>query len=328
MSATQCRVLVVGGAGYIGSHVVKALLRAGFQVTVFDNLSSGLRQNLQPGASFIHGDLLIPPQIREACRNIDAVIHLAALKAAGESMVIPDKYAVHNISGTINLLNEVVAAGINKFIFSSTAAVYGDPQYVPIDEKHPTQPANFYGFTKLEIERILDWYGRLKNLNHVCLRYFNAAGYDVEGEINGLEQSPANLLPIVMEAIVGKREKVMVFGDDYETRDGSCIRDYIHVTDLASGHVRALEYLLKGQPSLIVNLGTSQGLTVFEMLKAAREMSGIDFTVEQAPRRPGDPPVVLATSQKALEVLGWSPVHSDVKTLIQTMLKAYGFSKR
>ena len=240
------RILVIGGAGYIGSHVARAFLDRGYAVTVFDNFQTGLRENLFHDAAFVYGDIMRPEQLRAAMREgFDGCVHLAALKAAGQSMLKPELYAESNISGTINILNQATAVGISRLIFSSSAAVYGSPQYLPIDEDHPKEPENFYGFTKLEIERILDWYDRLKGMRYAAIRYFNAAGYDVRGRIKGLELNPENLLPIVMEAAAGIRPKLSIFGDDYPTRDGSCIRDYVHVSDLAEAHVTAFEYLLQ-----------------------------------------------------------------------------------
>lgn len=232
-------VLAVGGAGYIGSHVVRALLDRGHKVTVFDNLSSGDRENLFTDAAFIHGDILNYEQIRQALKGgIDAFIHLAAFKAAGESMIIPEKYSLNNINGTINLLNAAMDIGVKKMVFSSSAAIYGEPKYLPVDESHPVEPQNYYGFTKLEIERFLQWYDRLKGLRYAALRYFNAAGYDVDQRIHGLERKPENLLPVVMETAAGIRSQLSIFGDDYETEDGTCIRDYVHVNDLADAHVK------------------------------------------------------------------------------------------
>lgn len=317
------KVLVVGGAGYIGSHVTQALLQAGHQPTVFDNLSSGLRKNLFPEVPFVHGDLQLPHALAPALQNQDAVIHLAALKAAGESMIHPEKYALHNLTGTLALLNAMSAAGVSKFIFSSTAAVYGVPQYAPVDEAHPTVPINFYGHTKLAIEQLLAWYDRLKGIRSVSLRYFNAAGYDVEGKIKGLEQNPQNLFPVIMEAIVGKRKGVSVFGQDYDTPDGTGVRDYVHVTDLAHGHVRALHYLQEKNKSDVFNLGTSDGLSVLEVLQVSKELSQVDFAVKMAPRRAGDPAVLVANSQRAFEKLGWKAEHSDAQTLVRTTLQAY-----
>jgi len=316
-------VLVVGGAGYIGSHVVKALRDAGESPVVFDNMSSGLQENLLRGIPFIKGDTLFPEQLASAMKGVDSIIHMAALKAAGESMAEPEKYAENNISGTINLLNAATAAKVKYFVFSSSAAVYGEPQYLPLDESHPTAPMNFYGHTKLAIENLLRWYSQLKGLRFSSLRYFNAAGYDVDGELNGLEHEPNNLLPIVLETIVGRRKIVEVFGTDYDTRDGSCIRDYIHVSDLADAHLKALDYLKHENQDLVINLGTSNGLSVLEIMQIAREVSGQEFNYTLGPRRAGDPAVVLAKAELAKELLDWMPKHSDANTLLETTLRAY-----
>ena len=323
MSSEEQKVLVVGGAGYIGSHVVKALRDAGKSPVVFDNLSSGLRENLLPEIPFILGDTLFPEQLKPAMSGVDSIIHMAALKAAGESMTEPEKYAKNNISGTVNLLNAATAAKVKYFVFSSSAAVYGEPQYLPLDEKHPTKPLNFYGYTKLEIENLLRWYSQLRGMSFSSLRYFNAAGYDIDGELNGLEHEPKNLLPIVLETIMGRREKVEVFGTDYDTRDGSCIRDYIHVSDLADAHLRALDYLKCENQDLVVNLGTSKGLSVLEIMQIAREVSGAEFKYTLGPRRAGDPAVVLAKADLAAELLGWRAKYSDAQTLLETSLRAY-----
>lgn len=317
-------VLVIGGAGYIGSHVVKELNKQGHKVTVFDNLSSGLRQNLFKQNGFIHGDILIKEQLDSAfARGFDAFIHLAAFKAAGESMVSPEKYSVNNITGTLNILNSAVEHGCKRMVFSSSAAVFGEPQYLPIDEAHPKNPENYYGFTKLKIEEFMAWYEKLRGLRFAALRYFNAAGYDVDGEIYGLEQNPANLLPIIMEVACGMREKMKIFGNDYDTRDGTCIRDYIHVTDLAAAHVKALEWIAKNDKSLTVNLGSEKGTTVTEMVEAARRITGKPIQADYAERRPGDPASLVASAKYAAEVLGWKAQHSDVDTLLETTYKAY-----
>ena len=323
MDSEKKIVLVVGGAGYIGSHVVKALRNAGKSPVVFDNLSSGLRENLLPGIPFILGDTLKPEQLEPAMKGVGSIIHMAALKAAGESMTEPEKYAENNISGTINLLNAATAAKVKYFVFSSSAAVYGEPQYLPLDESHPTAPMNFYGHTKLAIENLLRWYSQLKGLRFSSLRYFNAAGYDVDGELNGLEHKPNNLLPIVLETIMGRRKKVEVFGTDYDTRDGSCIRDYIHVNDLADAHLKALDYLKHENQDLVINLGTSNGLSVLEIMQIAREVSGQEFNYTLGPRRAGDPAVVLAKAELAEKLLDWKPKHSDAQTLLETTLRAY-----
>ena len=317
-------VLVIGGAGYIGSHVVKELNKQGHKVTVFDNLSSGLRQNLFKQNGFIHGDILIKEQLDKAfSQGFDAFIHLAAFKAAGESMVSPEKYSVNNITGTLNILNSAVEHGCKRMVFSSSAAVFGEPQYLPIDEAHPKNPENYYGFTKLKIEEFMAWYEKLRGLRFAALRYFNAAGYDVDGEIYGLEQKPANLLPIIMEVACGMRPKMKIFGNDYDTRDGTCIRDYIHVTDLAAAHVKALEWIAKNDKSLTVNLGSEKGTTVTEMVEAARRITGKPIPADYAERRPGDPASLVASAKYAAEVLGWKAQHSDVDTLLETTYKAY-----
>ena len=317
-------VLVIGGAGYIGSHVVKELNKQGHKVTVFDNLSSGLRQNLFKQNGFIHGDILIKEQLDAAfAQGFDAFIHLAAFKAAGESMIKPEKYSVNNITGTLNIINSAVEHNCKLMVFSSSAAVFGEPQYLPIDEAHPKNPENYYGFTKLKIEEFMAWYEKLKGLKFAALRYFNAAGYDVDGEIYGLEQNPANLLPIIMEVACGMREKMKIFGNDYDTRDGTCIRDYIHVSDLAIAHVKALEYIAKNQKSLTVNLGSETGTTVTEMVEAARRITGKPIPADYVERRPGDPATLVASAKYAAQVLGWKAQYSDVDTLLETTFKAY-----
>ena len=317
-------VLVIGGAGYIGSHVVKEFLDNKHQVTVYDNLSSGLRENLLPNAAFIHKDIHDYPGLVQAMKSgFDAIIHLAASKAAGESMLKPEKYAHNNISGTINILNAASETGIKNIIFSSSAAVYGEPEYLPIDEKHPTKPENFYGFTKLEIERLLHWYEKLKGIRYASLRYFNAAGYDVTGEIRGLEQNPANLLPVVMEAACGMRPEIQIFGSDYDTADGTCIRDYIHVSDLAAGHASALDYIGRNGKSLVVNLGSETGSSVTEVVETARRVTGRPIPAKIAGRRAGDPAVLAASSALARELLDWKVRYSDLETLIRTSWEVY-----
>lgn len=318
------KVLVIGGAGYIGSHVVKEMMKAGHEVTVFDNLSSGLRCNLFPKNDFIYGNILIERDLDQAfARGFDAFVHLAAFKAAGESMVEPEKYSINNITGTLNIMNAAVKHNCKKMIFSSSAAVFGSPEYLPIDEDHPKNPENYYGFTKLEIERFMNWYDQLRGMRFAALRYFNAAGYDPDGEIRGLEQNPANLLPRVMEVAAGMKSGMKVFGTDYDTRDGTCIRDYVHVTDLARAHVMALDYITKNDKSLTVNLGTEKGTTVKEIIDAARKITGKEIPAEDVERRPGDPACLYATSKRAKELLGWEPKYSDVDTLVKTTWEVY-----
>jgi UDP-glucose 4-epimerase len=318
------KVLVIGGAGYIGSHVVKELMKKGHEVTVFDNLSTGLLQNLFPENGFIAGDIMVQEHLDAAfVRGFDAFIHLAAYKAAGESMLEPEKYSSHNISGTINILNSAMKHNCKYMVFSSSAAVFGEPQYLPIDEKHPTNPENYYGFTKLAIEQIMNWYAKIRGLKFAALRYFNAAGYDPEGVLYGLEQNPANLLPIIMEVACGMRTKMKIFGNDYDTRDGTCIRDYVHVTDLAIAHVKALDYITEKNECLTVGLGSEKGITVTEMVEAARRITGRPIPAEYTGRRPGDPASLIATSALAHEKLGWEARFSDVDTLLRSTWDAY-----
>jgi len=318
------KVLVIGGAGYIGSHVSRELLDQGHKVFVYDNLSSGTRENIFPDLTFVEGDILDTKALDKVMANgFDAIVHLAAFKAAGESMIRPEKYSGKHITGSINILNSACAQNIHAIVFSSSAATYGEPAYNPIDEAHPQNPINYYGFTKLQIEGLLGWYDKLKNLRYASLRYFNAAGYDVRGRITGIEKKPENLLPVIMEVAVGKREKLSIYGDDYETRDGTGIRDYIHVTDLARAHVMALEYVLKNDKSLAVNLGRDQGISVKEMLDTARKISGMPIPAEISARRPGDPATLYATSKKAGEILGWKAQYSDVETIVRTTWEVY-----
>jgi UDP-glucose 4-epimerase len=256
-------------------------------------------------------------------KGFDALIHLAAFKAVGESMVKPEKYSLNNINGTMHILNAASEAGIKYIVFSSSAAVFGQPRYLPIDEKHPTDPESYYGFTKLEIERFLGWYDKLKGIRFAALRYFNAAGYDAKGRIKGLEQNPANLIPVIMEAAAGMRGEVQVFGNDYDTLDGTGVRDYIHVSDLAVGHVKALEYISKNDKSLTVNLGSETGISVLEIIEAARRITGQPIPSRIVGRRPGDPAKLTATSKLAHEVLGWTAQYSDLDTLNKTSWEAY-----
>lgn len=323
------RVLVIGGAGYIGSHVVLELLANRHEATVFDNLSLGTRENLFPKADFVHGDIMdIPALDAVMARGFDAVVHLAAFKAAGESMLAPGKYARNNLNGTVNILDAMDRAGIRAFVFSSSAAVYGEPAYLPIDEKHPTSPENFYGFTKLEIERVLAWYAKLRNFRFAALRYFNAAGYDSQGRVTGLERNPANLLPVIMEVAAGMRPELQVFGTDYPTPDGTGIRDYVHVSDLARAHVMALGVLASGTKELVVNLGSERGYSVLEILETARRITGLPIPAVIKERRPGDPAKLVAGSALAGELLGWKAQCSDAESLVRTSWEVYRKHKR
>ena len=299
-------ILVTGGAGYIGSHVLKLLCEREYKVFVYDNLSLGRKENVHSKASLIIGDILNTDQLNSVmAKDIDTVFHFAAWKAAGESMTDPAKYAKNNICGTLNILESMIKNKVGKIVFSSSAAVYGNPQYLPIDEKHPTNPENYYGYSKLAIEENLQWYSRLKNIRFASLRYFNATGYDIDGSIKGKEKNPANLSPVVMETLSGIRDKMLVFGADYNTPDGTCIRDYIHVIDLAVGHLKALEKLDTNPGVVAFNLGTGMGSSVFEVVKAFEKACGKEIPYQIAPRRPGDAVQCYADPSLAEKELGW-----------------------
>jgi UDP-glucose 4-epimerase len=318
------KILVIGGAGYIGSHVVRELLDNNYSVTVFDNLSTGSDANLFGEAFFINGDILNYDQLISAMqKGFDAIFHFAAFKAAGESMINPQKYSLNNITGTLNIINAAAKNNIHYMIFSSSAAVYGEPLYLPIDENHPTNPLNYYGFTKLEIERFLSWYDKLCGLKYVTLRYFNAAGYDIAGRIHGLEKNPQNLIPSVMEVATGKRDKLLIFGNDYPTPDGTGIRDYIHVSDLAKAHLLALQHLINTNESLTVNLGSEIGISVQCVIDTSIRISRKKIPTEIVSRRDGDCAMLYATSRKAKSILGWNPLYSDIDTLIESTWNKY-----
>jgi UDP-glucose 4-epimerase len=324
MSILSQEVLVIGGAGYIGSHIVLELCENGYDVTVFDNLSTGHKKNIDSRAEFIRGDILNQNDLSNIFqKDYCAVFHFAALKAVGESMMDPGKYAAANICGTINILNQMVDNKIQNFVFSSTAAVYGMPEYLPLDESHPLKPINFYGFTKLEIERLLQWYSDLKGICFVALRYFNAAGYDTKGRIQGLEKNPANLLPIVMETASGIRDAMDVYGNDYNTPDGTGIRDYIHVNDLATAHVKILNALVEKKENIIINLATGAGYSVLEVIQIAKEVTGKEINYNIVERRPGDPAELIAVSRLSQDMIGWKCEYSDMKTILQSMWRIY-----
>ena len=319
------KILVVGGAGYIGSHVTLEAINHGYEVTVFDDLSSGFKDNINASAAFFQGSTLSDTDLSRVMKNchFDAVIHLAANKASGESMDNPSEYAKNNIIGGINLIRACEEYGINKFIFSSSAAVYGSPEYNPIDELHPLAPSNFYGYTKLAIENNLQWFSRLKGLRYAALRYFNAAGYDINQRIIGKEINPQNLIPIVMEVASGTRKKLSVFGNDYSTKDGTGIRDYIHVSDLACGHIMALNYLIKHEKDLTVNLGTGDGHSVLDIISMARKVSNKKIEYEFTGRRDGDPGKVIAAGDNAKKLINWDPKYSELHTIISSTWNIY-----
>ncbi|MEW6572125.1 MAG: UDP-glucose 4-epimerase GalE [Bacillota bacterium] len=316
------RVLVTGGAGYIGSHTVKELLRAGYGVTVLDNLSQGHKAvaRLLPQAEFVWGDIagreLVTGLLRS--RGIEAVLHFAALSLVGESALDPALYYRNNIVKGLALLEAVRDAEVPHFIFSSTAAVYGEPVCVPITEDHPLAPTNPYGATKLAFEGALKWYGEAYGLRHLSLRYFNAAGADPDGDLGEDHRPETHLIPAVLQAALGLREALTIFGTDYPTPDGTCIRDYIHVTDLAVAHVLALQELIGGCPSGAYNLGSERGASVREVLETARRVTGREFRVTEGPRRTGDPAVLIASSRRIREELGWRPRYGDLETIIRT----------
>ncbi len=321
-------VLVIGGAGYIGSHTVLELCENGHSVAVFDNLSTGHLINIDSRAEFIQGNILNNDDLKVFFNGqFDAVFHFAALKAAGESMLEPGKYATSNITGTINILNQMVENNVTNFIFSSTAAVYGMPEYLPVDENHPVNPINFYGHTKLAIENLLHWYSKLKGIRFGALRYFNAAGYDINGRIKGLEKNPANLLPIVLETAIGKRDSMYIYGDDYNTPDGTGIRDYIHVNDLATAHLRTLNYIIKTKENLTLNLATGKGYSVLEVIEKMQEIIGKNINYKIIDRRSGDPSELIAVSKLANEYLNWKCNYSDIKTILQSMWDIYSQQK-
>ena len=318
------KILVTGGAGYIGSHVVYELIDQGHDVTILDDMSLGLEENIDPRSIFVQGSTHSDSDLDSVLSvGFDGIIHLAAWKAAGESMTDPAKYAHNNLIGTINLLNACDRHGIKRFVFSSTSSVYGNPEYIPIDENHPTEPISYYGETKLQVEKNLKWFSELKGIRFGVLRYFNAAGYDIKGRIKGRERNALNLIPITMEVAAGIREKMQVFGDNYDTHDGTGVRDYIHVSDLAIAHRKALNYISENDKDLLVNLATGEGHSVLDVINKSKEVSGKDIPFDIVGRRAGDPATVVAVSNRANKVLGWSTKYSDLDTLIRTTWDVY-----
>ncbi|MCS5646676.1 MAG: UDP-glucose 4-epimerase GalE [Candidatus Marinimicrobia bacterium] len=318
------KILVTGGAGYIGSHVVYELIDQGHDVTILDDMSLGLEENIDPRSIFVQGSTHSDSDLDSVLSvGFDGIIHLAAWKAAGESMTDPAKYAHNNLIGTINLLNACDRHGIKRFVFSSTSSVYGNPEYIPIDENHPTDPISYYGETKLQVEKSLKWFSELKGIRFGVLRYFNAAGYDIKGRIKGRERNALNLIPIAMEVAAGIREKMQVFGDNYDTHDGTGVRDYIHVSDLAIAHMKALNYISENDKDLLVNLATGEGHSVLDVINKSKEVSGKDIPFDIVGRRAGDPATVVAVSNRANKVLDWSTKYSDLDTLIRTAWNVY-----
>lgn len=312
------KVLVVGGAGYIGSHMVKMLLAHGHQVITFDNLSGGFRDAVL-GGEFVEGDLADRVALDNlfALHQPDAVMHFASFIQVGESVKLPDKYYRNNFSNTVNLLDAMVAHGVKRFIFSSTAAIFGEPEYVPIDELHPTRPLNPYGRSKWMVEQMLVDYGLAFGLRYVCLRYFNAAGADPAGLLGERHEPETHLIPLVLQAASGRRPHIAVFGRDYDTPDGTCIRDYIHIVDLCSAHLLALNKLSDGGQSNCFNLGNGEGFSVQQVIDAAQRITGASIQVVDAERRAGDPARLVADASRARRVLGWVPRHAELDAIIE-----------
>ena len=321
-------VLVTGGAGYIGSHTVRKLIEKNHEVVVLDNLSRGHIESVPKNVHFEKTDLLDYDSLVKAVNKypIDAVIHFAAFAYVGESVENPEMYYSNNVQGSFNLINAVNNKKINKFVFSSTCSIYGNPINVPISENEPSAPINPYAKTKLTIEHILNDYKDAYNLNYVALRYFNAAGDSDDGEIGESHDPEPHLIPLVLFAALGKRDSIKIYGDDYPTKDGTCIRDYIHVYDLADAHIRALEYLDNKVESTIINLGTGDGYSVKEIIDEAKKVTGIYIKSEITGRRAGDPAVLIADNRKAKEILGWQPEY-NLNKIIETAWKWHRFQK-
>jgi UDP-glucose 4-epimerase len=308
---------VTGGAGYIGSVVAAELAAAGHDVVVYDNLSHGRREAVPRQAELVIGDLADAACLQNVfrSRDFDAVLHFAALIEAGESMRVPERYFRNNSVNTLTLLEAMLAAGVGKIVFSSTAAVYGEPERTPIHESHPLRPTNAYGQSKLFVENMLEWFNRIHGLRYASLRYFNAAG--AAGGRGEAHQPESHLIPLVLQAAAGKRPAISIFGEDYPTPDGTCIRDYIHVLDLAAAHLLALD-ALERRPKLIYNLGNGQGFSVREVIAAAEHVTGREIPVHHAERRPGDPAILIASSDKIKQELHWTPTFSRLEDILSS----------
>lgn len=312
------KVAVFGGAGYIGSHTVKELIERGHKVTVIDNLQTGYLEAVHASADFFCGDIRDKEFLRSALigAGFDAVIHFAACSLVGESVASPLKYYNNNVGGTISMLEVMVEAKIDKIVFSSTAAVYGEPERVPILEEDRTCPTNPYGETKLAVEKMFKWAEAAHGIRFISLRYFNACGADESGNFGEAHNPESHLIPLILQVPNGKCEAISVFGYDYDTKDGTCVRDYIHVTDLADAHILAVEYLQKGGKSNIFNLGNGVGFTVREVIESARRVTGHPIPEILSPRRAGDPARLIASSCKARTILGWKPKHADLDEIV------------
>ncbi|HEY9624004.1 MAG TPA: UDP-glucose 4-epimerase GalE [Crinalium sp.] len=320
MSNTKPTILVTGGAGYIGSHAVLALQQAGYGVVVLDNLVYGHRELVEEvlKAELVVGDTGDRPLLNHlfATHDIAAVMHFAAYAYVGESVSVPAKYYRNNVVGTLTLLEAMLEANIKQFVFSSTCATYGVPKTVPIPEDHPQAPINPYGATKLMVERMLLDFDGAYDFRSVFFRYFNAAGADPEGRLGEDHNPETHLIPLVLQTALGKRESVSVFGTDYPTPDGTCIRDYIHVSDLATAHVLGLDYLLNGGKTEVFNLGNGSGFSVKEVIETAQKVTGREIKVVEGDRRPGDPPALVGSAEKARQILGWNPQYADLTKIL------------
>lgn len=316
-------VLVLGGAGYIGSHTVYELIDAGEDVVIVDNLQTGHMGAVHPKARFYKGDIRDKEFLDNLFKKekIDSVIHFAANSLVGESMTDPLKYYDNNLYGTMVLLKSMVEHGIDKIVFSSTAATYGEPDSIPILETDKTEPTNTYGETKLSMEKMFKWVSQALGVKFVALRYFNACGAHPSGEIGEFHTPETHLISLILQVPNGLREYISIFGDDYDTKDGTCVRDYIHVTDLAQAHILAVKYLEKGNESNIFNLGNGIGFTVNEVIEAARKVTGHPIPAKVTPRRAGDPAKLIASSERAKTILGWKPQHAELEEIIKTAWK-------
>lgn len=322
------RILITGGAGYIGSHAVLKLREFGHFTVVYDNLSKGYRKFIFSD-KFVKGDIQNKKLLKNTLKkyNIEAVMHFAAFIEAGESMKNPSKYFNNNSAGTLSLLDAMIETGVNNLIFSSTAALYGHPDKIPIPENSPLVPVNPYGESKLIIEKILRWYSEIYDLKYISLRYFNATGADEKLRTGEMHNPETHLIPLAIKAAFGELDALYIYGTDYKTADGTCVRDYIYVGDLVDAHLLALEYLLKEKQSNIFNLGCEKGYTVREVINIVKEITGKDFRVIETERRAGDPEILIASSQKIKRVLGWKPKLSDLREIIKTAVNFYKKSK-
>lgn len=316
------KILVAGGAGYIGSHVVKELIGEGFDVVIFDNFSTG-KKELIVGGDVVEGDLMDKESVRDVFKTekIDAVLHFASFIQASESCREPRKYYTHNLITSLNLLDAMLEAGVSHFIFSSSAAVYGLPRQIPITESHPLSPFNPYGMTKFFVEKILQDYQRVYGLKFISLRYFNAAGADPESRLGEMHEPETHLIPCILLFLLGKRKGFDLFGTDFPTKDGTAVRDYIHVTDLARAHVLALKKILSSSQSDFINLGANKGYSVLEVINKTEKVTGKKVSFQKKPRREGDVPFLLASKEKAEQVLGWKLSYSQIETIIETAWK-------